>query len=101
MLEIGVQTKGLLPEKSPLYAIKKIKDAGFSRIDMNLDIFLKNSDLYAGKVNPFFDKSLEELCEFFTPYVEAMLTYGVRPSPAPSVSRAMTCTSRPAPTSTA
>lgn len=80
MLEIGVQTKGLIPEKSPMYAIRQIKAAGFDRIDMNLDIFLKNTDLYAGKTGSFFDKSLEELCTFFTPYVEAMLTYGVRPS---------------------
>jgi len=80
MLEIGVQTKGLLPEKSPQVAMKQIKEAGFSRIDIGLDVFLKNKELYEGKVNSFFDKSLEELCEYFAPYVEAMIAYGIRPS---------------------
>ena len=80
MLEIGVQTKGLLPEKSPMLAMKQIKDAGFSRIDINLDVFIKMSELNSGETCPFFDKSLDELCDVFTPYVEAMIATGVKPS---------------------
>ena len=61
MLDIGVQTKGLLPEMDIDKAFKLISEAGFSRVDINIDAFLKNSDLYAGKVNNFFDASVEEL----------------------------------------
>ena len=61
MLEIGVQTKGILPEMNIDKGFRLISEAGFSRVDINIDTFLKNNDLYAGKVNKFFDASVEEL----------------------------------------
>lgn len=79
-MKIGVQTKGILPEKTPNEGIKLIRQAGFERVDFNLDTFLKNSDLYAGKVNAFFDSSIEELEIYFKQYVDAMLEHGVRMS---------------------
>ena len=51
MLEIGVQTKGILPEMDIDKGFRLISEAGFSRVDINIDTFLKNNDLYAGKVN--------------------------------------------------
>lgn len=80
MLDIGVQTKGILPEMDIDKGFRLISDAGFTRVDINIDTFLKNSDLYAGNVNQFFDASIEELGVYFSQYVEVMNKYGIRPS---------------------
>ena len=40
MLEIGVQTKGILPEMDIDKGFRLISEAGFSRVDINID-FLK------------------------------------------------------------
>ncbi|MGN0345698.1 MAG: sugar phosphate isomerase/epimerase family protein [Lachnospiraceae bacterium] len=80
MIEIGVQTKGMLPEREVNHAFEMIADAGFGRVDLNIDCFLKNSDLYQGKCNSFFDATQEELQEYFMPYKQAMKKYSLRPS---------------------
>ena len=80
MLDIGVQTKGILPEKEPVDGIRQIKEAGFSKIDFNLDVYLKNNDLYAGNVNEFFDKDVQSLFAHFLPLAQAMVDYSVRAS---------------------
>lgn len=80
MLEIGVQTKGILPEMDIDRGFKKIHDAGFTRVDINVDCFLKNSDLYDGKVNPFFDSELNEMIMYFLQYKSAMDKYGIKAS---------------------
>mgnify|MGYP000260168300 FL=1 len=59
MLDIGVQTKGILPEMDIDKGFKLISECGFSRVDINIDTFLKNSDLYKGKVNTFFENYLK------------------------------------------
>lgn len=60
MLKIGVQTKGVISieDGGPWEGFKKIHDAGFDRVDFNLDAFLLNSDIYSGRINSFFDKEL-------------------------------------------
>ena len=55
MLKVGVQTKGILPDMTVDKGFQFIKDAGFEKVDLSIDTFLKNSDLYAGNVNRFFD----------------------------------------------
>ncbi len=81
-IRIGVQTKGLLEED--LSAEKKnekrtrvkltkrpfqmIRNAGFDCVDFNLDAFLKNNDVYAGKVGGFFEKSTQEILAYFEKY---------------------------------
>lgn len=80
MLKVGVQTKGILPEHEVWEGFRMIKNAGFEKIDFNLDTFLKNSDIYAGKINSFFDRDMEQLKEYFLPYLEAMKQYGITPS---------------------
>lgn len=77
---IGVQTKGIIPEKSIENGIAAIKKAGFDRIDFNLDCFLKNTDLYNGQVNKFFDKDIDELIAHFLRYREAMEKHGIKAS---------------------
>ncbi|MEG0687869.1 MAG: sugar phosphate isomerase/epimerase, partial [Hungatella sp.] len=70
MMRIGVQSKGILDdEMSDLESgFDKIQAAGFDCIDLNLDTFLKNSEIYEGKINLFFDQSAEQLRDYFMPY---------------------------------
>lgn len=80
MNKIGVQTKGILDVLCADAAISMIADAGFERIDFNLDTHLQNFEIYEREINSFFDKSEEELIAFFTPLKEAMKKYGISAS---------------------
>lgn len=80
MIEIGVQTKGIIPDKSPDEAIHFIKEAGFTKLDYNLDVFLKIADLKKNHTESFFSNDIEALRIYFQQYVEAMEKYGVRAS---------------------
>lgn len=80
MLKVGVQTKGILPEREVWEGFRMIHDAGFEKIDFNLDTFLQNTDIYAGKLNSFFDNDVEDLARYFLPYLEAMKYFGITPS---------------------
>jgi len=80
MIDIGVQTKGILPEKAPVDGIQQISKAGFSKIDFNLDVYLKNNDIYAGKLNDFFDQDVQTLFAHFLPLAQAMVDNEVRAS---------------------
>lgn len=72
MLKIGVQSKGILDSEllDLETGFERIKKAGFDCIDLNLDVFLKNSELYQGEMNRFFEQSMEELRQYFTSYQE-------------------------------
>ena len=50
MVKVGVQTKGILPEMGIEDGVAIIARAGFEMVDFNLDTFLKNSDVYGGKI---------------------------------------------------
>ena len=80
MLDIGVQTKGILPEKMIDKGFGQIKRAGFNRVDINVDAFLKNTDVYDGKLNKFFDQEIENLVVYFEQYKNAMDRLGIKPS---------------------
>lgn len=80
MLKVGVQTKGILPDMPVNKGFQFIKDAGFDKVDLSIDTFLKNSDLYAGNVNNFFDASVEDLFVYFNEYKNAMENAGISPS---------------------
>lgn len=79
-MNVGVQTKGILPEMGLEEGVALIANAGFESVDFNLDTFLKNSDVYAGRVNKFFDADLESLLAYFGEYKKAFETHGIRPS---------------------
>lgn len=79
-MKVGVQTKGILPEMGMEEGVAIIANAGFERVDFNLDTFLKNSDVYAGKINKFFDADLESLLAYFGEYKKAFEAHGIRPS---------------------
>lgn len=79
-MNVGVQTKGILPEMGLEEGVALIANAGFERVDFNLDTFLKNSDVYAGKINKFFDADSESLLTYFGEYKKAFEVHGIRPS---------------------
>lgn len=78
MLDIGVQTKNVVYDDNPAEGFKRLADAGFNCCDFSLNAYLYNKDIYAGKLNGFFSKSTEELCEFFRPHKEAAKANGIR-----------------------
>lgn len=77
MITVGVQTKGILPEMGLEAGVALIAGAGFERVDFNLDTFLKNSDVYAGKINSFFDTGTEDLLAYFGEYKKTFHKYGI------------------------
>jgi len=80
MIKVGVQTKGILPEMGLEKGVALIAAAGFERVDFNLDTFLKNSDVYAGRINTFFDNDMESLLVYFEEYRKMFEKYGIKPS---------------------
>lgn len=77
MLKIGVQTKNVVCDDNPLEGFKILKQSGFDCVDFSLNGYLINKDLYKGKTNSFFDKSVEELCAFFEPHKKAAKEAGI------------------------
>jgi sugar phosphate isomerase/epimerase len=66
MLRVGVQSSVAVNHEEPLEDLKRLKEIGFSSIDFSLHSYLTNKDLYKTKKSPFFDKSEEELCDYFS-----------------------------------
>jgi len=80
-LETGIQTKGIIEkETEAVRGFQMIRDAGFTRVDFNLDSFLTNTEIYAGRINSFFDEGIEKLLPRFEKYKEAMDRAGIAPS---------------------
>lgn len=77
MLRIGVQTKNAINDENPLEGFQTLKAAGFTSVDFSLNNYLINKDVYKGKLNSFFDKSIEELKEFFRLHKEAAKETGI------------------------
>lgn len=80
MIDVGVQTKGILPEMGIEEGVAFIAAAGFERVDFNLDAFLMNSDIYTGKINSFFDADLDVMLAYFGEYKRNFDEYGIKPS---------------------
>lgn len=77
MLKIGVQTKTAINHENPAEGFEKIKKAGFSCVDFSLNEYLLNKTLYAKKLNTFFDKTEEELQEYFRLFKECSKKTGI------------------------
>ena len=78
MFDIGVQTKNVVRDDNPLEGFMMLRDAGFTCCDFSLNAYLYNKNIYAGDINPFFDKSVEELKSFFTPHKDAAKKANIR-----------------------
>lgn len=68
MLNIGVQTKNAVNDIHPEEGFALLKRAGFSCADFSLNGYLPNSAIYQSELNTFFDKSIHELEQFFSPH---------------------------------
>lgn len=68
MISIGVQTKDVINDNYPEEGFAILKRAGFSCADFSLNGYLLNTSLYKSELNDFFDKTIQELEQFFTPH---------------------------------
>lgn len=78
MLELGVQTKNAVMDNCPYQGFLQLKEAGFTCADFSLNSYLLNTELYRGENNGFFNQSVEELLQFFTPHKEGAGRAGIR-----------------------
>ena len=78
MLGIGVQTKNIIYDDNPLEGFNQLKAAGFTACDFSLNAYLYNKKIYAGDINDFFDKSIDDLKTYFTPHKQAAGAAGIR-----------------------
>ena len=78
MLQIGMQSRNIVLDDNPLEGFALLKESGFECADFSLNGYLDNKAVYKGAINDFFDKSLEQLDEFFLPHKEAAAKAGIR-----------------------
>ncbi len=77
-IQIGVQSRNVVYDSNPADGFKVLKAAGFDCCDFSLNSYLKNTDLYQEKLNLFFDKSVSQLQDFFSPHKEGAAAAGIR-----------------------
>lgn len=77
MIGIGVQTKNIINDNCPEEGFAMLKRAGFSCVDFSLNGYLSNTSLYQSELNNFFDKSVQELEDFFTPHKQGAKAAGI------------------------
>lgn len=78
MLEIGVQSQNVVFDDDPEAGFALLKKSGFSCTDFSLNTYLMNKKIYRSQNDGFFNKSTEELLNYFTPHKAASKKYGVR-----------------------
>lgn len=78
MLQVGVQTRGVVDDQDPAKGFRMLKTAGFSCVDFSLNSYLTNTSLYKMQPNDFFDQSEEELFRFFAPHKRGAEAAGIR-----------------------
>ncbi len=84
-MRIGVQSLNIIHDENPAAGFKRIAAAGFDCCDFGQNGYLLNSDLYrtalskdsAGIRGGLFDRSEEEIAEFFRPHIEGAKAAGV------------------------
>lgn len=77
-LQVGVQSRNIVYDDNPAEGFAMMKRAGFECCDFSLNNYLKNTDLYEEKLNKVFDRTVDELKEFFTPHKEGAEAAGIR-----------------------
>lgn len=77
-MEIGVQSKNIILDENPREGMKILSEIGFNCIDFSLNEYLTNRMLYQDRKTNFFDKSIDELKEYFTPHKQAAEEFGIR-----------------------
>lgn len=78
MLKVGVQSGDWYDYERPQESLEFIKSCGFDAIDLNIDNRIDTTRLQKEGIYPnFFDKTAEEICEYFATLREATLKTGV------------------------
>lgn len=82
ILKISTQTGNIFNEVTDdeKYLYEKfsyLKECGFEAIDYNMDHFLDCPSIYSGELNDFWDKSLDELYEYFSHTKNAIEKSGI------------------------
>ena len=78
MLEISVQTGGLqYNDQNADEVFGLIAKAGFEAIDFNIDPHLPPAAIRKGPLTDFFDRSVEELIEYYRPVKAAAEKHGI------------------------
>ncbi|MBR2370397.1 MAG: sugar phosphate isomerase/epimerase [Clostridia bacterium] len=78
MLKIGVQSSRWYDKNDPLESLKFIKECGFEAIDFNIDTEISIKKLAESGIYPtIFDKSIEELRDYYAPLKQALEATGV------------------------
>ena len=77
-MKISVQGSGYFDWKDPEASFKFISECGFDAVDFNIDNLLSVPGITkAEEISSFFDKSDEEIIEYFRPIKEAAEKYGI------------------------
>lgn len=76
-MRIGVQTQNVICDDCPSEGFQLLKTVGFSCVDFSLNGYLKNIDIYNFNMNSFFQKSIGELEDFFSPHKRAAEKFGI------------------------
>ena len=77
-MKISVQGSGYFDWKDPEASFKFISECGFDAVDFNIDNLLSVPGITkAEEISSFFDKSDEEIIEYFRPIKEAAEKYGM------------------------
>lgn len=75
---IGTQTWRVIDDNDPLSGFELLKETGFDCCDFSLNRYLLNTDLYNKRRSRFFEKSAEELRDYFRPHKEGAKAAGIR-----------------------
>lgn len=71
MHKIGIQTANIVNDDAPEEGFRRIADAGFDCCDFSLDSYLRYEEFAEDYRGRFFEKSIDELFDFFTPHKKA------------------------------
>lgn len=74
---ISVQTQNVVYDENPYEGFAMLREAGFNSCDFSLNGYLKNTDIYREIRNPFFDRPVKELEEYFAGHKEAAKAAGI------------------------
>ena len=77
-MEIGVQSQNIVYDDNPDEGFELLKRTGFDCTDFSLNSYFLNSTIYRSEYNGFFDRSIDEVIDFFAPHKEAAKKYGIR-----------------------
>ena len=78
MLKLGIQTQHILKDDNLVEGFQMIRNAGFDCVDFSLHQYLLNVDIYQGRLNNFFDQSIDELEKFFQQHKSAAENAGIK-----------------------